>query len=163
VKDERVVNKNRGGGGPLKKLPSTLEEIRSSIASGKCPHCGGALTPETDGNGGLRDRCTKCFRYPSDRAPAATSSTVSAPPAPRRVRSDAMPCSVEGCRGELDQDSGECPCCAKRAAWEKAHRPEKRCVVCTADLSGTRNQKHCDACKPVVARVGVATKKTGQK
>ncbi len=37
-------------------------------ASGGCPSCGGRLKPETNGKGGLVDRCVNCGRSP---APAA--------------------------------------------------------------------------------------------
>lgn len=37
-------------------------------ANGGCPSCGGRLKPETNGNGGLIDRCVNCGRSP---APAA--------------------------------------------------------------------------------------------
>lgn len=37
-------------------------------AGGGCPYCGGRLKPETNGAGGLLDRCVNCGRSP---APAA--------------------------------------------------------------------------------------------
>lgn len=41
-------------------------EPRRLAAKGSagCPTCGGRLRPETDGNGGVVDRCTHCGRTP---------------------------------------------------------------------------------------------------
>jgi hypothetical protein len=32
------------------------------LAAARCPHCGGRLEPQTNGNGGVVDRCRKCGR-----------------------------------------------------------------------------------------------------
>jgi hypothetical protein len=35
------------------------------LTAGGCPSCGGRLKPETNGNGGLVDRCMSCGRSPA--------------------------------------------------------------------------------------------------
>jgi hypothetical protein len=38
------------------------EQRRLAAPAGGCPSCGGRVGPETNGNGALVDRCTKCGR-----------------------------------------------------------------------------------------------------
>lgn len=44
------------------------------LLAGGCPSCGGRVRPETNGNGGLVDRCVKCGKA----APAAPKAAISA-------------------------------------------------------------------------------------
>ena len=45
------------------------------LAAGGCPFCGGRLKPDSNGNGALIDRCTKCGRSPAPPARAAPAAT----------------------------------------------------------------------------------------
>jgi len=55
-------------------LPAGPVGGQRQLAAGGCSFCGGRLKPDSNGNGGLIDRCTSCGRSP---APA--------PSGPRRV------------------------------------------------------------------------------
>lgn len=45
-----------------------------AATNGGCPFCGGRIRPQTNGNGGLVDKCTNCGRSPAPAAPAARSA-----------------------------------------------------------------------------------------
>lgn len=60
---------------PLASPMNGAQRRLAAPATGGCPHCGGRLKPETNGNGGLVDKCTNCGRSP---APAGRSSKVGA-------------------------------------------------------------------------------------
>lgn len=45
-------------------LPEASDEPRRLTAGG-CQYCGGRLKPETNGNGGVIDRCASCGRSPA--------------------------------------------------------------------------------------------------
>lgn len=46
---------------PLSSAP-VGEQRQLAARAGGCPSCGGRVVPETNGNGALVDRCTKCRR-----------------------------------------------------------------------------------------------------
>jgi len=46
------------------------------LAAGGCPHCGGRLEPESNGNGVVVDRCRKCGRSPVPAAQPARLAKV---------------------------------------------------------------------------------------
>lgn len=54
-------------------IPVTPEPVgeQRRLAAGGCPSCGGRLQPETNGNGAVVDRCTKCGRSPVPAARGA--------------------------------------------------------------------------------------------
>ncbi|MEX2155074.1 MAG: hypothetical protein WD825_17145 [Gemmatimonadaceae bacterium] len=115
----------------------------SVVAARKCPRCGnGDLRPDSDGNGGLVDRCTNCNAIPtaSDRARA------------ERAASAGRPCPAKDCRGKLNA-SGACEPCERRATWIATNLPAVCCEICTAEIpEPARSQKYCAACKPLRTR-----------
>lgn len=127
--------------------------VKSAGLANRCPDpkCHGYLTPQTNGNGGLKDVCDKCHR-----TPAAVQRALEAPAAPSLVEKLAgKKCSVEDCPGRLDR-GGVCQCCVRRAKWEDENSPKRACEICGGDIRAAR--KRCKPCTKIFTKIGYLKK-----